>query len=346
MDAFQMCIDANCCSEKPSKEPSALYEDYYGNPRSLHQIIFSRIAYQSTTVSQKQIEKAISNGQTICPSVFNKCPETGRPRRTKELWVKSKALFWDFDKHIEGVENVRKPLLDIGLDFTIIHKSYSWTEECQKYHGIILLEDYITDDEEYEAILAYVGELFEGQSDQTCFERARLFFSGPPECVVYSSGYRTSGDYILSIMGDAVKEQYINRVRSKQRNDQYTQQFGSFSYGEFSSESLDEAFAEQQRRTEEYGKEDLLKKNRLVGDLEQSIWFLGCFDGRNGKSRYKTVWNSARALAQTGFWVPQVLHYLLKNAIMDNKYFDDWDKDPDWVINSGMEYGLRISKNK
>ena len=330
-ETFYLTFDYEKCAEKPKYEPETKYADKYGNKRSHVQVIGTRIASGARNVSQRYLENSIQNGITWMGSVYAKCPQWGKRRRLESLWESMSAIVVDFDNNPD-VETIFRTIRSCGMDFSIFHKTFSWKPDFGKYRGIILLDEPITDKRQAYESNFFFESLFRTEYDSSCKDLARLFYGGRPNCVTYSSDYRTSYRRYMSNIGESIK----NKVSSVK-----------FSKGTSSNNSFARDLSRQCDDGDYKGLESQrsaiqqlsrIDQARIMSKIKREMEFLQTYNGQCS-SRYLVLWNASRALGMIPVLYYEAVEMWLTQAITSNSYWDDWDKSIPETIATGFEYG-------
>jgi len=331
MEQFRLSIDKTKFDAKPSSEKEKRLEDYLGNPRSEAQMVSVRIAEGAGLYTQSELESAIINGQTWMPSQFAVCPQWKKRRRIADLWLGAQAIGLDFDDGTLEYEDILKILKTNNLDASIIYKTFSYKPEHPKYRVIILLEHQVIEELTYYEYLYCLTEIFNGKLDTACVDVARLFYGGNTNSLVYSSGFRANDNILRPLIGDRITATVTAKYDKSKRAPMRI----SGSIGELDVSDPDKALREQQEALSHL---DWETRTNIANKIKQELRLLRNYKGQFG-SRYQLLWNTARAMGQMGPIAVNVAYMWIWNAVADNKYYQDWDKDPHKVIMGGLEWG-------
>lgn len=340
METFKLTFDHERCKEKPTTEILERYADKRGNKRSHIQVIGTRIASGVREVSQAQLEKSIQNGITWMGSVYSKCPQWGKRRRLENLWESMSAIVVDFDDNPD-VDEIFATVRNIGMDWTIFHKTFNWKQNHGKYRGIILLDEPITDKQHAYFTNYYFESLFRTEFDKACKDLARLFFGGRRDCITYSSSFRANYSGFSPYIGESVKRKVLTDKFSKRTASNYS--FAGDVSNELSSVADPASFEGVVSQKQEFAKLEAVERARVLSKVNHEIDMIKRFDGKykNGgkQSRYLMLWNTSRSLGMIPSLYPQAIEAWLIKAINANPYWNDWDKNVEETIRRGIEYG-------
>lgn len=336
MESFKLTFDYEKCKSKPSSEPKSEYADKRGNRRSHAQVIGTRIASGVRNVTQTQLEKSIQQGVTWMGSVYSKCPQWGKRRRLESLWESMSAIVVDFDNDPDP-EELFAIIRNVGMDFTIFHKTFSHTKSHGKYRGIILLDDAITDRKQAYESNYYFESLFRTEFDSSCKDLARLFYGGRSNCITYSSNFRTSFSRFSSNIGESVKRKVSSDKFSKRTPSNYS--FAGDVSNELASVADPAQFEGIESQKRALGELSSIDRARVVNKVTHELRMIKELDGTKNRPRYQLLFHTSRALGMIPSLYPQAIEMWLKDAVASNNYWDDWDKNVEDVIRRGIEYG-------
>lgn len=337
METFYLSFDCEEFDAKPKDEKLPEYADKRGNPRKPVEAISTRIADGAKRVTQKQLEKNITRGITWMGSVYNRCPDWGRRRRLETLWESMSAICLDFDNNSD-LHELSDILYDIDMDFSIVHRTFSHTDEHHKYRGIILLDEPITERKNAYIANYYFRQLFQSHIDRACIDLARLFFGGRADCITYTSSYRANIDRILALSGESIRTE-VETTYFQRRTIAYDNSASSIISSVLSDAPY--SFENQKRRIQELPESD---RCRIVSKVKTEIKWLKAYDGSKKfkeSSRYQRLFNTARILGMYKTLYPEAIEMWLLDAVNDNPHYDDWDKNVLETIRRGVEYGRK-----
>ena len=295
MMKFSICLDHQMWNEKPKPQDVGY--------------ISSRIGSKEVQVTQEELARHISCGQTWTPATF-----IGGQRNIRNFNQIS-ALGLDLDDLPPGFDI--NELLDI-FDFQIIHKTFSWTPERPKYRAIAILDDTIYDANLAKASLLYLQGLFLQHDiivDNSCLEVSRLFFGGKSDCIVH---YDECNWVLTEDLDAAITPEIWNKVNKnklKQVKDLDTDDKDLFN--EISALSSH-------------------KRTLFITKFTLECERLRTFSGPG--HRYCLVFNSARVLGSIATLPRDYIEAKLIEAIRDNPHFHSWDKNPSEIIQNAITW--------
>lgn len=310
------CIDPQSLSSKPSGE--------------ILKKICMRIAGTETTVTLSGLKSAISNGQTYSPYTFKTPLGAEKPRRKEEFFKSMSAVVIDVDKGASNIEELSDKIDNLGLNFSLIHKTFSWTTETPKFRLIILMEQPETEPIRAKALNLSFKNIFQELYDSACVDLSRIFFGGKADSVIYES------DFILTKnKTEELLEPFIPEVRIQNKR--------FFPTGNYAKD-----YDAPKVNDPDFIKNELEKLAVIWGEHEVGHFFLlklkeedNYIRKYNGSfsSRYMVLFNSARVLGSVKEYSECLIHMILQNAVASNKYFNNYDKDIDSIIKAGILYG-------
>ena len=296
--------------------------DKFGNIITEVQQIGKRLGSDIEVVSPARLARAISEGKTWSPYVFNECPHWGRPRRLEHLFASASvfALDWDDGKTVEEIKNIAE---ENEIKFSILHHSFSSAPEHQKLRGIIFCNEEITDLYLAKKISIALANVFD--ADRQCVDAARLFFGSKP-------------DSIIEVNNDSVDLKVLEKITEKVDTEKQLAYLND-SDGEGPLIKSDElAWGDGDKQKEIFASLTPAKfryaKRKILGILSD----IKEYDGE-GKSRYEVVWKSSARLARMPEVVGSAVYSWVKDSINSNPHFSDWEYDPDEVIMNAIEWG-------
>lgn len=211
MNNILISLDEENWDHKPSVKLQ--YKDWidkFGNPRTEVSVIGARMGSNIDKISPTSLARAISQGRTWSPFVFNECPHWKRPRRIETLFKSCQVFAIDFDNG-ESTEQIKEKAKGLGIEFTIIHNSFSSTEEFPKHRGIVFTEEKITDFEEAKRFSIALAYAFDG--DKQCIDVARLYFGSKPDSIIEVNKNATvSIEKLQDLAKEINADQYLVKV--------------------------------------------------------------------------------------------------------------------------------------
>lgn len=319
MNSVLVSLDEETWDHKPSiKLQYKDWVDKFGNPRNEVSVIGARLGSTIDKVSPASLARAISQGRTWSPFVFNECPHWRRPRRIETLFKSCQVFAIDFDNG-ESTQEIKNRAKKLGIDLTIIHNSFSSTEEFPKHRGIIFTEEKITDFEEAKRFSIALAYAFDG--DKQCIDVARLYFGSKKESIIeVNKDARVSIEKLRTLADDIGADQYINKVSERGQSKPDASIWGDSVTQKNILHKLSKP------------KQTYIRK-KAIGILQE----VETFDGSKG-SRYECVWRNTSRLARMPELVGSAVHQWMTESIAKNPYFADWDWDASDVVMSAINW--------
>ena len=314
-------LDEETWDHKPSvKLQYKDWVDKFGNARTEVSVIGARLGSDIDKVSPNSLARAISQGRTWSPFVFNECPHWRRPRRIETLFKSCQVFALDFDNG-ESTQEIKKRASELGIEFTIIHNSFSSTEEYPKHRGIIFTREKITDFEEAKRFSIALAYAFDG--DKQCIDVARLYFGSKPGSIIEVNKDASVSTETLSKLAKEINaDQYINKVVERGQSKPDSTHWGDSTIQKNLLHKLSKP------------KQNYVRKKAL-GILKE----VEAFDGSKG-SRYECVWRNTSRLARMPELVGSAVHQWMVDSIAKNPYFADWDWDASDVVMSAINWSI------
>jgi hypothetical protein len=224
----------------------------------------------------------------------------------------------DFDNG-ESVNEINEQAKELGLQFNLIHHSFSSTPDHPKLRGIFFLEQEITLFEKARLYSIALAHAFEG-ADKQCIDVARLYFG-------------SRADSIVSVRSDSVVkmatlEEIAESVGAEKflvKGERNVSKPDNTEWGDAKTQRSILAGLSASKRA--YVKRKVLG---ILKDIEE-------FDGSKG-SRYECVWRSASRLARMPEVVGSAVYQWIMEAMEKNDHFVDWDWDASHVVMSAIEW--------
>lgn len=281
-------------------------------------MIGARLGSDIEQVTPKSLARFVSRGQTWSPFVFQECPQWRRPRRIEALFKSCQVFALDFDNG-ESIEEVVEQAKVLGLEFNILHHSFSSVPEHPKLRGIIFVEREIGDFDTARLYSTALAHAFEG-ADKQCIDVARLYFGSWADSIVLtSSGSVAKLETLQKIAEDVGAEKFmVKGERNVSKPD-------DAEWGDAKVQR--EILAGLSASKRSYVKRKALG---ILKDIEE-------FDGTKG-SRYECVWRSASRLARMPEVVGSAVYQWVVEATEKNSHFADWDWDTKTVIMNAIEW--------
>lgn len=314
----QISLDFEQWNHKPSmKLQYKNHTDKFGNPKSEVRVIGARLGSSIDEVTPKSLARYISRGQTWSPFVFNICPQWKRPRRVEELFKSCQVFALDFDNG-ETTEQIISKGEELGVEFAILHHSFSSTPEHQKHRAIIFTDKEVTNFEQARKISTGLAYAFD--ADKQCIDIARLYFGSVANSIIFVKAENVVPLKTLEEIADKFEaEKYLTKSERNVAKPKDTE------WGDAKTQRLILSKLSTKKRS--YVKRKILG---ILKDIED-------FDGSKG-SRYEVVWRSASRLARMPEVVGSAVYQWVNESIEKNDYFADWDHNPEQVVMSAIQW--------
>ena len=312
-------LDYEQWDHKPSSKLQ--YRDHvdkFGAPRTEVRVIGARLGSSIEKVSPKSLAWFVSRGQTWSPFVFHKCPQWKRPRRIEGLFKSCQVMALDFDNG-ESVNDINKQARELGLQFNLIHHSFSSTPDHPKLRGIFFLEQEITSFEKARLYSTALAHAFEG-ADKQCIDVARLYFGSRADSIV---SVRSDSEVKMTTLEEIAES--VGAEKFLVKGERNISKPDNTEWGDAKTQRSILAGLSASKRA--YVKRKVLG---ILKDIEQ-------FDGSKG-SRYECVWRSASRLARMPEVVGSAVYQWIMEAMEKNDHFADWDWDASHVVMSAIEW--------
>lgn len=316
----EISLDWESWDHKPSRDLQYGKEvDKFGNPKSEVRVLGVRLGRDVAEVNPKQLAKAIIQGRTWSPFVFGECPDWKKRRRIETLFQSCQVLGIDYDAG-DSAEEILTQAEQLNIKFNIFHHSFSSAEDHPKFRGVIFLDEKITDLQTaklYSTALAYgLG------GDTVCIDVARLYFGSKPDSVIHLDNDSLTSLSTLQSLADSVSASryLVNREAAVKDLDP---DWGTIDDQRLILSRLDP------------GKREFVKR-KVLGILRE----IESFDGSDGTSRYECVWKKTSRIARMPETVGNVILKWVLERIGNNKYFDDWDKDPEAIVKNAIAWSF------
>ena len=207
----------------------------------------------------------------------------------------------------------------LGLQFNLIHHSFSSTPEHPKLRGIVFVEKEITDFDQARLYSTALAHAFAG-ADKQCIDVARLYFGSRADSIVTASS--SSEVEIKTLEGIASSTGAEKFMVKGERN---ISKPDNAEWGDAKVQRSILAGLSASKRS--YVKRKVLG---ILKDIEE-------FDGSKG-SRYECVWRSTSRLARMPEVVGSAVFQWAMEAIEKNPHFANWDWDPSNVVMTAIEW--------
>lgn len=310
-------LDYETWDHKPSSVLQYKNEvDKFGNAKTEVRVLGARLGTDVVDVTPKSLARAITSGRTWSPYVFSVCPDWRRRRRVEQLFESCQVLGVDFDDGDTAEEIIHRAEL-IGLQFNILHHSFSSSSEHPKFRGILFLSEKVTDLNKAKLYSTAITHAL--QADRACVDVARLYFGSTSESIMlFNKSYSADIDTLEKISKTVNADKYVtNRQSSPKEHDP------------------DWGTIEDQRKIWLKlvpAKREFVKR-KILGILRE----IESFDGKEG-SRYECVWRKTSRIARMPETVGNVVKQWVLERIKNNSYFDDWDKNAEDVVSNAISW--------
>lgn len=320
MDKVKISLDWECWGSKPSSTIQYNDEvDKFGNIKTQTRVVGARLGSVIQEVSPRDLARHISMGRTWSPFTFKECPDWGRPRRLEGLFDQCQILGVDFDDG-RGVDEIVKLGEKYGIKFTLLHHSFSSTPEHVKLRAVVFLDKPVTEFDEARNLSAGLAYLLSG--DRQCIDVARMFYGSTAESVV---SLEPDNVTTISHLKKITKNVDIPKIKTtslgKTKDDQEC-------WGDMEAQKNAWSYLSKSQKAFV-----IAKINGVRQDLNE-------FEGQEGRSRYECVWRNTSRLARMPELLGSTVYDLVMDCVTHNKYFNDWDKSPDAVIRSAIEWSF------
>lgn len=320
MDKVKISLDWECWASKPSTTLQYNEEvDKFGNPRTQARVIGARLGSIIQDVSPKDLARHISMGRTWSPFTFRDCPDWKRPRRLEGLFDQCQVLGVDFDDG-QSVEDVVANARNFNLTYTLIHHSFSSTPSHPKLRGVIFLDQPLDDFDRARMLSTGLAYLLNG--DKSCIDVARMFYGSTSKSVVsLQPDHYTS----ISLLEKVTKEVDMPRMKVATLN---------------KPKEDGEGWGDMAAQKESWARLTKAQKAFIVAKLNGVRKELNEFKGQGGRSRYECVWRNTSRLARMPELLGSTVYAMVIDCVTHNNYFSDWDKEPDSVVRSAIEWSF------
>ena len=150
-------------------------------------------------------------GCTFSPAVYN-------GKRRKKNYIEQQLIGLDFDNGVtfseikDLAEHYRLPIL-------FAYKTFSCTEEHEKFRVVFALTNVITDSFTSEAVIAMFMKIF-GECDEACKDSSRMFFGG--------RGLLEIADEPIEISGQDMLIAFVTYMNDRYGENHYTREIRKF----------------------------------------------------------------------------------------------------------------------
>lgn len=157
--------------------------------------INNRITQSPADITPEELANQLIKGRTFTPAYLNKKIK-GLVRRKKECWTSQEIMCIDFDNEIEipnpdyphksKIKSLRVKKVSLTLEEAIhifkdtamfIYTSFSHKPEHPKFRVVFAFDQVVSNPYDMDDTLSHYKKKYP-QSDQQCYERARMFYGG------------------------------------------------------------------------------------------------------------------------------------------------------------------------
>lgn len=324
MIKFLVSIDHEEFDHKPSNVLQ--YQDLvdkFGNPRNEVSVIGARLGSEIENLSVGKLARYISRGQTWSPFIFKVCPDWKRRRRLEGLFESCQIMALDFDSG-ETLEDILAKAEALRLEVSIIHTSFSSSPELLKHRAIFVLNEPITDFTRTKKISIGLSKAFE--SDPACVDTARLYFGSTANSIVYLNKENSNS---VKTLEDLANKLGADKFLSKSKKCQ--------------TKPDESVWGSEETQLKIFSKIPKNKLNSLKRKIKGILMDIENYVPSKNSSRYDCVWKSTSRIARMPEVTGCMAHSWVLEAIQSNSIFDDWEHDPDRVVNSAIEWSAHHS---
>lgn len=195
MKEYQVSFDKKRYSEKPiGNEIGKINNRLYAK-----NISYDKLAYEVGEC-----------GCTFSPAIYN-------GKRRKENFIRQQLIALDFDNGVTFSE-IKERAVHYRLPILFAYKTFSHTNEHEKFRVVFVLSDMICDAFTAETILAIFMKIF-GECDKACKDSSRMFFGGKGLLELSGEAIEISGQDMLiafvTYMNDRYGESHYTREIKK-----------------------------------------------------------------------------------------------------------------------------------
>lgn len=271
--------------------------------------VTARIGSRARTLRIQSLAKAISQGHTWTPSTFSYYEPKGRPYRNINAFEQMQLVAVDVDSGDLQLDDILERCVDNCVDPCIVHESFSSCEDLRKWRIIFCADEPIVDvDLAYHAIGA-LAHLFGG--DPACIEPARLLYgTTKAKLHVVKPDYTVPVQYLKTLHAARTKRKTLYTGNAEERSNR--------------------PFASTLTASE----------RAILILVAKDASLLIADPHADGGSRYKSLWDAARKLAQLAYVPEYKIQTLLEKEV--SKYeetWSDWDKSVPETIAAGISWG-------
>ena len=196
MKEYQVSFDKKRHAEKPTgneigKINNRLYKE---------SIAYDKLAYEVGKY-----------GCTFSPAIYN-------GKRRKENFICQQLIALDFDNSVAFVE-IKERANHYRLPILFVYKTFSYTNEHEKFRVVFALRDMICDAFTAEIILAMFMKIF-SECDKACKDSSRMFFGG--------KGLLELADEPIEISGRDLLIAFVTYMNDRYGENHYTREIKKF----------------------------------------------------------------------------------------------------------------------
>lgn len=196
MKEYQVSFDKKRHSEKPTgNEIGKINNQLY-----TQSIAYDKLAYEVGEC-----------GCTFSPAIYN-------GKRRKEKFIGQQLIALDFDNGVAFSE-IKNRAAHYRLPILFAYKTFSYTNEHEKFRVVFALSDMICDAFTVEIILAMFMKIF-GECDKACKDSSRMFFGG--------KGLLELADEPIEISGQDMMIAFVTYMNDRYGESHYTREIKKF----------------------------------------------------------------------------------------------------------------------
>lgn len=310
-------LDKEKFKHKPSQSQYKDFTDKRGRPLSELIIIGSRVGGRVKELTIPELANAICSGQTWSPFTFHECPRTGKVRRRIELFKQCQVLALDFDNGIT-YDQILANCAAHGLTPSIIHESFSSTEELRKYRLVFALDKVYSEARTVRLMIHTLLSWFP-DADKSAKDLARIMFGTDKKPLLVNPSA------VNTIIIDPEVE-----AKSEEKNLIY--------YEGDSTEGIEHLMKTYEDFKKDFPRLRPNQKAYIKKSVSEAVAEIRNLGYEGCPSRYETVFSNAEKLTGIKGLYSEVILYYLVAAVKSNPYFHNWEYNPYEVVSSAISW--------
>lgn len=228
-----------------------------------------------------------------------------KQKRSIETFKQMSIIAVDIDKWNIELVNLLTECDNYELEPIIVHESFTSSKEHRKWRLVFQLEKPIIEVSEVYHSIGVLARIF--NADPSCVEPARFLFGTTEDKV-----------HIINPEAEPIKLSWFTNKKTLK-----IKQKKKVLKGKLREKPKDRIYIQ-----------DIPVIKLVVDDCKKLI-------SDPPDSRYQSLWNSARKLAQLNYFTSDQISDFLNKQIEECKdIWDDWDKDIDTTIERGINWGV------